>query len=171
MAAYGDNRDSTYFKFIGFTVDSASKWALDIEGGLVDNCVLKNSGSSGTMPFFFRGTKVRNVTVFNNIGVSIFGFQQVGTDQAGSPKWEVESSLFYNNKALSSNTESDNRGGPWQQKNIGGLIWSVDNTKGKLFNSIFYNNSGDNIISSGGGRPSDSLDVINNIFFSKMFRN
>ena len=95
VAAYGDNRDSTYFKFIGFTVDSASKWAVDIEGGLVDNCIFKNSGSTGTIPFFFRGTKIRNVTVFNNIGVSIFGFQQVGTDQVGSPKWEIESSLFY----------------------------------------------------------------------------
>lgn len=94
VASYGENRDSTYFKFIGFTVDSASKWALDIEGGLVDNVILKNSGSTGSIPFFFRGTKIRNVTVFNNIGVTIFGFQEVGSQGDNAPIWKLNLHYF-----------------------------------------------------------------------------
>ena len=156
----GNNRDSTYFQMTGFTVDSASKWALDIEGGLVRNCILKNSGSLSSIPFFFRGTKIRNTTVFNNIGLSVFGFQLIGTDAPFS----IESSLFYNNKALSSNTESDSRGGPWNQQGIGGIIYA-ERIKGKIKNNIFYNNSGDQILTSGGDELRDTIEVVNNTFY------
>lgn len=156
----GNNRDSTYFQMTGFTVDSASKWALDIEGGLVRNCILKNSGSLSSIPFFFRGTKIRNTTVFNNIGLSVFGFQLIGTDAPFS----IESSLFYNNKALSSNTESDSRGGPWNQQGIGGIIYA-ERIKGKIKNNIFYNNSGDQILTSGGDELKDTIEVVNNTFY------
>jgi hypothetical protein len=156
----GNNRDSTYFQLIGFTVDSASKWALDIEGGLVRNCVLKNSGSLSSIPFFFRGTKIRNTTVFNNIGLSVFGFQLIGTDAPFS----VESSLFYNNKAMSSNLDNDNRGGPWNQQGIGGIIYA-ERIKGKIKNNIFYNNSGDQVLTSGGDEFRDTVEVVNNTFY------
>jgi hypothetical protein len=156
----GNNRDSTYFQMIGFTVDSASKFALDIEGGLVRNCILKNSGSTGSIPFFFRGTKIRNTTVFNNIGVSVFGFQLIGTDAPFS----VESSLFYNNRAVSSNTENDSRGGPWNHQGLGGIIYA-ERIKGKIKNNIFYNNSGDQILTSGGDELRDTIEVVNNTFY------
>ncbi len=160
VAAYGDNSDSTWFKFLGFTVDSASKWGLDIEGGLVANCIFKNSGSNSSIPYFFRGTKVRNVKVYNNIGVSVFGFQLIGG--ANSP-FEVSNSLFYNNSAIASNTLRDDRGGPWQQ-GIGAIIWA-ERINGKIVNNIFYNNSGDNVITSGGDQTSDTISFINNIFY------
>jgi len=156
----GDNRDSSFFKLIGFTVDSASKWALDIEGGVVRNCILKNSGSLSSIPFFFRGTIVKNVTVFKNIGLSIFVFQQMGTDVPFS----LESSLFYNNNALSSNNVNDNRGGPWTQQEIGAIVYAAG-IKGKIKNNIFYNNSGDNILTSGGDENRDTLEVVNNTFY------
>ena len=156
----GNNRDSTYFQMTGFTVDSASKWALDIEGGLVRNCILKNSGSLSSIPFFFRGTKIRNTTVFNNIGLSVFGFQLIGTDAPFS----IESSLFYNNRAVSSNSESDNRGGPWNQQGLGGIIYA-ERIKGKIKNNIFYNNSGDQILTSGGDELRDTIEVVNNTFY------
>jgi fibronectin type 3 domain-containing protein len=156
----GNNRDSTYFQMIGFTVDSASKWALDIEGGLVSNCILKNSGSVGSIPFFFRGTKIRNTTVFNNIGVSVFGFQLIGTDAP----FAIESSLFYNNRAVSSNTENDSRGGPWNSKGLGGIIYA-ERIKGKIKNNIFYNNSGDQILTTGGDEFRDTIEVVNNTFY------
>jgi fibronectin type 3 domain-containing protein len=156
----GNNRDSTYFQMIGFTVDSASKWALDIEGGLVRNCILKNSGSLSSIPFFFRGTKIRNTTVFNNIGLSVFGFQLIGTDAPFS----IESSLFYNNRAVSSNTENDSRGGPWNQQGLGGIIYA-ERIKGKIKNNIFYNNSGDQILTSGGDELRDTIEVVNNTFY------
>lgn len=156
----GNNSDSSFFKLIGFTVDSVSKWALDIEGGVVRNCILKNSGSYSSVPFFFRGTVVKNTTVFNNIGLSIFVFQQMGTDEPFS----LESSLFYNNTALSSNTVNDNRGGPWNQQEIGAIVYAAG-IKGKIKNNIFYNNSGDNILTSGGDENRDVLEVINNTFY------
>ena len=156
----GNNRDSTYFQMIGFTVDSASKWAIDIEGGLVRNCIFKNSGSLSSIPFFFRGTKIRNLTVFNNIGVSVFAFQLIGTDAPFS----VESSLFYNNRAVSSNSESDSRGGPWNQQGLGGIIYA-ERIKGKIKNNIFYNNSGDQILTSGGDEFRDTVEVVNNTFY------
>jgi fibronectin type 3 domain-containing protein len=156
----GNNRDSTYFQMIGFTVDSASKWALDIEGGLVRNCILKNSGSLSSIPFFFRGTKIRNTTVFNNLGLSVFGFQLIGTDAPFS----IESSLFYNNRAVSSNSESDSRGGPWNQQGLGGIIYA-ERIKGKIKNNIFYNNSGDQILTSGGDELRDTIEVVNNTFY------
>jgi hypothetical protein len=156
----GNNRDSTYFQMIGFTVDSASKWAIDIEGGLIRNCILKNSGSSGSIPFFFRGTKIRNLTVFNNIGVSVFGFQLIGTDAP----FAIESSLFYNNRAVSSNTENDSRGGPWNSQGLGGIIYA-ERIKGKIKNNIFYNNSGDQILTTGGDEFRDTIEVVNNTFY------
>lgn len=160
IRATGNNRDSTYFQLIGFTVDSASKWALDIEGGLVRNCILKNSGSLSSIPFFFRGTKIRNTSIFNNIGLSVFGFQLIGTDAPFS----IESSIFYNNRALSSNAESDNRGGPWNQQGIGAIVYA-ERIKGKIKNNIFYNNSGDNILTSGGDEVRDTIEVVNNTFY------
>ena len=156
----GNNRDSTYFQMIGFTVDSASKWALDIEGGLVRNCILKNSGSTGSIPFFFRGTKIRNLTVFNNKGVSVFGFQLIGTDAPFS----IESSIFYNNRAVSSNSENDSRGGPWNSQGLGGIIYA-ERIKGKIKNNIFYNNSGDQILTTGGDEFRDTIEVVNNTFY------
>lgn len=165
VATYGNNGDTSYFKLIGVTIDSASQYGLDITAGQVSNCILKNSGSIGTIPFFFRGTKIKNVTVFNNIGVSIFAFQGVGSEAVDARNWLVENSTFYNNKALSQNSSSDNRGGPWTQTGIGAIIWSTSNTTGTLSNNIFYNNNGDNIITSGGDRPTDTLNVFNNVFY------
>ena len=165
VATYGNNGDTSYFKLIGVTIDSASQYGLDITAGQVSNCILKNSGSNSTIPFFFRGTKIKNVTVFNNIGVSIFAFQGVGSEAVDARNWLVESSTFYNNKAISQNNISDNRGGPWMQTGIGAIIWSTNNTTGTLSNNIFYNNNGDNIITSGGDRPTDTLNVFNNVFY------
>ena len=164
VAAYGDNRNSDWFQFVGFTVDSASKYGLYIEGGQVAYCILKNSGSTSSIPYLFQGTKITNSRIYNNIGTSIFAFSQIGSDD-NSPMWKVESSIFYNNKALSSNSERDDRGGPWNQQYIGGIIWSANNTKGRLSNNIFYKNNGDNVISSGGDKTTDSLDVFNNVFY------
>ena len=137
VATYGNNGDTSYFKLIGVTIDSASQYGLDITAGQVSNCILKNSGSNSTIPFFFRGTKIKNVTVFNNIGVSIFAFQGVGSEAVDARNWLVESSTFYNNKAISQNNISDNRGGPWMQTGIGAIIWSTNNTTGTLSNNIF----------------------------------
>ena len=164
VAAYGDNRNANWFQFVGFTVDSASKYGLYIEGGAVRNCVLRNSGASAYIPYLFQGTKISNSKIYNNFGPAIFAFSQIGSD-ANSSMWTVESSIFYNNKALSSNSERDDRGGPWNQQYIGGVIWSANYTKGRLSNNIFYLNNGDNIISSGGDRPTDTLDVFNNVFY------
>ncbi len=164
VSAYGDSRNADWFQFVGFTVDSASKYGLYIEGGQVANCILKNSGSSSSIPYLFQGTKITNSKIYNNIGTSIFAFGGIGSDD-NSPMWKVESSIFYNNKAISSNSERDDRGGPWNQQYIGGIIWSGNNTKGRLTNSIFYKNNGDNVISSGGDKTTDSLDVFNNVFY------
>ena len=37
VTSYGNNGDTSYFKFIGFTVDSASQYAMDITAGQVTN--------------------------------------------------------------------------------------------------------------------------------------
>jgi len=163
FGAYGDNRDSTWIKFTGFTVDSASKYALDIDGGVVANCIFKNSGSTGSIPFYFRGTQVRNLTVYNNIGLAVVYFQPVGSDN-NSAKFSLSASTFYSNKALGSNSERDDRGGPWSQ-NLGGIVGSSENSKGKIYNNIFYKNGGDQIIVLGGSKPKDSIDVYNNTFY------
>jgi hypothetical protein len=70
VATYGNNGDTSYFKLIGVTIDSASQYGVDITAGQVSNCILKNSGSTSTIPFFFRGTKIKNVTVFNGSSYS-----------------------------------------------------------------------------------------------------
>ena len=140
VAAYGDNRNTDWFQLVGFTVDSASKYGLYLEGGTVANCVLKNSGATAYIPYLFQGSIITNSKIYNNIGPSIFAFSQIGSD-ANSPMWKVENSFFYNNKALSSNSERDDRGGPWNQQYIGAVIWSANNTKGRLTNNIFYKNN------------------------------
>ncbi|MFA9206479.1 MAG: choice-of-anchor Q domain-containing protein [Burkholderiaceae bacterium] len=164
VSAYGDNRNTEWFQFVGFTIDSASKYGLYLEGGQVANCILKNSGATAYIPYLFQGTRIINSKIYNNIGPAIFAFSQIGSD-ANSPMWKVENSFFYNNKALSSNSERDDRGGPWNQQYIGAVIWSTNSTKGRLSNNIFYKNNGDNIISSGGDRTTDTLDVFNNVFY------
>jgi hypothetical protein len=60
VSAYGDNRNTEWFQFVGFTIDSASKYGLYLEGGQVANCILKNSGATAYIPYLFQGTKIIN---------------------------------------------------------------------------------------------------------------
>ncbi|MEY3433357.1 MAG: hypothetical protein RL131_1293, partial [Bacteroidota bacterium] len=43
-------------------------------------------------------------------------------------------------------------------------------TKGKIVNSIFFNNSGDNLFNYGGGNTTDTLDFINNVIYKNNTR-
>jgi hypothetical protein len=66
---------------------------------------------------------------------------------------------------VSSNSESDSRGGPWNQQGLGGIIYA-ERIKGKIKNNIFYNNSGDQILTSGGDELRDTIEVVNNTFYN-----
>jgi hypothetical protein len=114
---------------------------MEVRGGLVTDCIFKNSGSTTTVPFYFQGTYLRNITVFNNIGTAIIAFNGVGAQNINAPYAVIENGLFYNNRGVSSN---QNERGPYGQ-NLGGVIWFNHDVKGKLLNSIFYNNSWDHL--------------------------
>ena len=103
FGAFGDTYDSTYFRFVGFTIDSAAKYGMEVRGGLVTDCIFKNSGSTTTVPFYFQGTYLRNITVFNNIGTAIIAFNGVGAQNINAPYAVIENGLFYNNRGVSSN--------------------------------------------------------------------
>jgi fibronectin type 3 domain-containing protein len=166
FGAFGNTYDSTYFRFVGFTIDSAAKYGMEVRGGLVTDCIFKNSGSATTVPFYFQGTYLRNITVFNNIGTAIIAFNGVGAQNVNAPYAVIENGLFYNNRGVSQN---QNERGPYGQ-NLGGVIWFNQDVKGKLLNSIFYNNSGDHVLIIGGGNRHDTIDVYNNVFYKNKTR-
>jgi hypothetical protein len=130
---------------------------MEVRGGLVTDCIFKNSGSATTVPFYFQGTYLRNITVYNNIGTAIIAFNGVGAQNINAPYAVIENGLFYNNKGVSQN--QNNERGPYGQ-NLGGVIWFNQDVKAKLLNSIFYNNSGDHLLIMGGGNRYDSIDVL-----------
>ncbi len=167
FGALGNTYDSTYFRFVGFTIDSAAKYGMEVRGGLVTDCIFKNSGSATTVPFYFHGTYLRNITVFNNIGTAIIAFNGVGAQNVNAPYAVIENGLFYNNRGVSQN--QNNERGPYGQ-NLGGVIWFNQDVKGKLLNSIFYNNSGDHVLIIGGGNRHDTIDVYNNVFYKNKTR-
>lgn len=72
---YTNTYDTVAFKFIGFTIDSAAKWAMDARGGLISDCIFRNSGSLQTIPFYFQATRLRNIRVHNNLGGAIIFFK------------------------------------------------------------------------------------------------
>ena len=167
FGAFGDTYDSTYFRFVGFTIDSAAKYGMEVRGGLVTDCIFKNSGSATTVPFYFHGTYLRNITVYNNIGTAIIAFNGVGSQNTNAPFGVIENGLFYNNKGVSQN--QNNERGPYGQ-NLGGVIWFNQDVKAKLLNSIFYNNSGDHVLVMGGGSTFENIDVYNNVFYKNKTR-
>ncbi len=167
FGAFGNTYDSTYFRFVGFTIDSAAKYGMEVRGGLVTDCIFKNSGSATTVPFYFHGTYLRNITVFNNIGTAIIAFNGVGSQNTNAPYAVIENGLFYNNKGVSQN--QNNERGPYGG-NLGGVIWFNQDVKAKLLNSIFYNNSGDHVLVIGGGNVYDEVDVYNNVFYKNKTR-
>ena len=166
FGAFGNTYDSTYFRFVGFTIDSAAKYGMEVRGGLVTDCIFKNSGSATTVPFYFQGTYLRNITVHNNIGTAIIAFNGVGAQNTNAPYAVIENGLFYNNKGVSTN---QNERGPYGQ-NLGGVIWYNGDLKAKLLNSIFYNNSGDHLLIMGGSNRYDTIDVYNNVFYKNKTR-
>jgi hypothetical protein len=166
FGAFGNTYDSTYFRFVGFTIDSAAKYGMEVRGGLVTDCIFKNSGSVSTVPFYFQGTYLRNITVYNNIGTAIIAFNGVGAQNVNAPYGVIENGLFYNNRGVSSN---QNERGPYGQ-NLGGVIWYNGDLKAKLLNSIFYNNSGDHLLIMGGSNRYDTIDVYNNVFYKNKTR-
>ncbi|MEI8142414.1 MAG: FG-GAP-like repeat-containing protein [Chitinophagia bacterium] len=167
FGAFGNTYDSTYFKFVGFTIDSAAKYGMEVRGGLVTDCIFKNSGSLTTVPFYFQGTYLRNITVYNNIGTAIIAFNGVGAQNTNAPYAVIENGLFYNNRGVSQN--QNNERGPYGG-NLGGVIWFNGDVKAKLLNSIFYNNSGDHLLIMGGGSAYDVIDVYNNVFYKNKTR-
>lgn len=167
FGAFGNTYDSTYFRFVGFTIDSAAKYGMEVRGGLVTDCIFRNSGSTTTVPFYFQGTYLRNITVYNNIGTAIIAFNGVGAQNANAPYAVIENGLFYNNKGVSQN--QNNERGPYGG-NLGGVIWYNGDLKAKLLNSIFYNNSGDHVLVMGGQNTNDVIDVYNNVFYKNKTR-
>lgn len=167
VGAFGNTYDSTYFRFVGFTIDSAAKYGMEVRGGLVTDCIFKNSGSSTTVPFYFHGTYLRNITVYNNIGTAIIAFNGVGIQNTGAPTAVIENGLFYNNKGISQN--QNNERGPYGG-NLGGVIWFNNDMKAKLVNSIFYNNSGDHVLVMGGNSATEVIEIYNNVFYKNKTR-
>jgi hypothetical protein len=167
FGAFGNTYDSTYFRFVGFTIENASKYGMEVRGGLVTDCIFRNSGSASTVPFYFQGTYLRNITVYNNIGTAIIAFNGVGAQNTNAPYAVIENGLFYNNRGVSQN--QNNERGPYGG-NLGGVIWFNGDLKAKLLNSIFYNNSGDHVLVMGGQNVYDVIDVYNNVFYKNKTR-
>jgi hypothetical protein len=167
FGAFGGTYDSTYFRFVGFTIENAAKYGMEVRGGLVTDCIFRNSGSTTTVPFYFQGTYLRNITVYNNIGTAIIAFNGVGAQNTNAPYAVIENGLFYNNRAVSQN--QNNERGPYGG-NLGGVIWFNGDVKAKLLNSIFYNNSGDHVLVMGGQGTYDVIDVYNNVFYKNKTR-
>ncbi|MEY3152717.1 MAG: hypothetical protein RLZZ333_1314 [Bacteroidota bacterium] len=166
---YTNTYDTVAFKFIGFTIDSAAKWAMDARGGLVSDCIFRNSGSLQTIPFYFQATRLRNITVHNNLGGAIVFFQGYGLNNSGSAfsYSNIENSIFYRNKAVAQ-TNVDYQAPVWP--GWGSIVTFSSDTKGKVVNSIFYNNSGDNLFNYGGHNITDTLDFINNVIYKNNTR-
>lgn len=167
FGAFGNTYDSTYFRFVGFTIENAAKYGMEVRGGLVTDCIFRNSGSATTVPFYFQGTYLRNITVYNNIGTAIIAFNGVGAQNTNAPYAVIENGLFYNNRGVSQN--QNNERGPYGG-NLGGVIWYNGDLKAKLLNSIFYNNSGDHVLVMGGQNVYDVIDVYNNVFYKNKTR-
>ncbi|NBO49660.1 MAG: hypothetical protein EBU80_08030, partial [Chitinophagia bacterium] len=169
VGMYTNTYDTIAFKFIGFTIDSAAKWGMNARGGLVSDCIFRNSGSLQTIPFYFQATKLKNIRVYNNLGGAIIYFQGYGLNNAGAANSysNIENSIFYRNKAVAQ-PNVDYQANVWP--GWGSIVTYNSDTKGKIVNSIFYNNSGDNLFNYGGGYITDTIDFVNNVIYKNNTR-
>ena len=167
VGMYLNSNDSLSFKFIGFTIDSAAKWGMNARGGLVSDCIFRNSGSLQSIPFYFQGTKLKNLKVYNNLGGAIIHFSWNGFDPNNIVYTNIENSIFYNNKAVAQNN-TDYQAPYWN--GAGAIVGYNSYNRGKILNSIFYNNSGDNVLAYGGDNVNDTIDVVNSVFYKNKTR-
>ncbi len=151
------DRDTANFKFVGFTVSNASKYSMYVTVATISNCILQNSGNVQTNPFYFQGTKVVNSKFINNIGIMVIYADWVNPDY--QPGFNVANCTFVNNTALGVS-------GLFPSPNNSGIVY-INNSPSLFTNNIFYNNSGDNLISLAASKWNTNVDSIN--FYNNTF--
>lgn len=157
------DRDTSYFKLVGLTITNASKFGLYITWGTIRNCILMNSGSTTTVPFYLQGSYVVNSKFANNIGIAILQYDWMNPDYQTKPI--LQNNIFINNTAKGIN-------GYFAGQNNSGILY-LNSSPIKIINNIFYNNSGDNIFSVAGlywNNKPDSTFFINNTIYKNNTR-
>jgi len=148
----GSDRDTSYFKLVGVTVTKASKYAVYINFGTISNCIFTNSGSTTTVPYLLTGSYIHDTKFANNIGMAVVQLDWTNHDY--QPLTYITNNTFIGNKALGVN-------GYQHGQNNSGIIY-FNGTGAKVYNNVFYNNSGDNIFSVSG---KVFLNIIDTTYF------